>query len=154
MKIRQFVFIALLSVFLAACENPLFIQHTGLYKVEFSTNGGSSVDSVRTNKIKSAPQTTKENCEFEGWYESSDFRDAAVVFPFDVREDVTLYAKWLQKYTVSFDSDAARRSPRSRRTRFPLRRLRPKKTDTRSAAGTRTVSSQKWRSFRLSLTAT
>ena len=91
--------------FLASCENPLFIQHTGLYKVEFSTNGGSSVDSMRTNKIKSAPQTTKENCEFEGWYESSDFRDAAVVFPFDVREDVTLYAKWLQKYTVSFDSD-------------------------------------------------
>ncbi len=105
MRVRQFIFVALMSAFFASCENPLFIQHTGLYKVEFSTNGGSSVESMRTNKIKSAPQTTKENCEFEGWYESSDFRDAAVVFPFDVREDVTLYAKWLQKYTVSFDSD-------------------------------------------------
>lgn len=105
MRVRQFIFIAFMVAFLASCENPLFIQHTGLYKVEFSTNGGSPVESMRTNKIKSAPQTTKENGEFEGWYESSDFRDAAVVFPFDVREDMTLYAKWLQKYTVSFDSD-------------------------------------------------
>ncbi|MBD5407887.1 MAG: SUMF1/EgtB/PvdO family nonheme iron enzyme [Treponema sp.] len=105
MQVRRFVFITLITVFLASCENPLFIQHSGLYKVEFSTNGGSSVESMRTDKIKSSPQTTKENCEFEGWYESSDFREAAVVFPFDVQEDVTLYAKWLQKYTVSFDSD-------------------------------------------------
>ncbi|MBD5406518.1 MAG: SUMF1/EgtB/PvdO family nonheme iron enzyme [Treponema sp.] len=105
MQVRRFVFITLITVFLASCENPLFIQHSGLYKVEFSTNGGSSVESMRTDKIKSSPQTTKENCEFEGWYESSDFRESAVVFPFDVQEDVTLYAKWLQKYTVSFDSD-------------------------------------------------
>lgn len=105
MQVRRFVFITLITVFLASCENPLFIQHSGLYKVEFSTNGGSSVESIRTDKIKSSPQTTKENCEFEGWYESSDFRESAVVFPFDVQEDVTLYAKWLQKYTVSFDSD-------------------------------------------------
>ena len=105
MQVQRFAFITLITVFLASCENPLFIQHSGLYKVEFSTNGGSSVESMRTDKIKSSPQTTKENCEFEGWYESSDFREAAVVFPFDVQEDVTLYAKWLQKYTVSFDSD-------------------------------------------------
>ena len=90
MQVQRFVFITLITVFLASCENPLFIQHSGLYKVEFSTNGGSSVESMRTDKIKSSPQTTKENCEFEGWYESSDFREAAVVFPFDVQEDVTL----------------------------------------------------------------
>ncbi|MDE5899658.1 MAG: InlB B-repeat-containing protein [Treponemataceae bacterium] len=103
-KARRLISAAAASVLLAACENPLFIQSTGLHKVEFSTDGGSAVGSLRTDRINSAPQTAKENCEFEGWYESSDFREAAVVFPFDVREDMTLYAKWLQKYTVAFDT--------------------------------------------------
>ena len=51
--------IAALMLFVS-CENPLFVEATRLYKVDFETNGGSSIPSCRTDKIESAPTTQKE----------------------------------------------------------------------------------------------
>lgn len=105
MKKMNFVLLVALSVLFSSCDNPLFNKVAGIYEVEFETNGGSSVDSVKTNRIDSIPQTKKENCDFEGWYSSSAFSGNALTFPYNVQDDVTLYAKWLQKYNVSFDTD-------------------------------------------------
>ena len=107
MKKRFFyVFVLIFSVLIfLSCENPFFTKETGLYKVDFSTNGGTSIESVRTDEIKELPYTEKQKCDFAGWYTTSDFKGDSVIFPFSVKEDTTLYARWNQKYTVTFESN-------------------------------------------------
>ena len=104
------VFIFQLSIFLiffllTSCDNPFFIGATGLYEVTFSTNGGTAIESCRTDCIKEIPQTQKEECTFCGWYTTSSFSCVAVSFPFEVKENTTLYAKWQQMYTVTFETN-------------------------------------------------
>ncbi|MBQ6781733.1 MAG: InlB B-repeat-containing protein [Treponema sp.] len=100
-------FIFQLSIFnlLTSCDNPLFIGATGLYKVSFSVNGGSAVDSYRTSEIKEAPFTSRADYTFESWHKKSDFSDSAVSFPLEINEDTMLYAKWYQEFTVSFETN-------------------------------------------------
>lgn len=100
-----------IGVALTSCENPLFIQQTGLYTVDFSTNGGTAVEAMRTDKIKEIPRTEKQNCDFAGWYTTSDFSGDSVLFPYSVTEDATLYARWKQKYTVTFNSNGGTEIP-------------------------------------------
>lgn len=92
----------LLMTLFSACDNPLFVNATGLYKVEFSTNGGTSIESYRTAYIKELPYTAKTDCSFAGWYLNSDFSGEALSFPLQIKKDTTLYARWLQKFTVNF----------------------------------------------------
>lgn len=89
----------------AGCKNPFFIDVAKMYEVTFSTNGGTAVESVRTDKIKEQPYTEKKECTFAGWFTASDFSGTAVTFPFEPEEDTTLYAKWVQMYTVSFETN-------------------------------------------------
>ena len=98
-----FIFQFLIFSLFVSCDNPLFIGVTGLYKVDFATNGGSSVESVRTDCIKTSPFTSRTDHSFMGWYKSSDFSGTAVRFPLDISSDTTLYAKWQQQFTVSFE---------------------------------------------------
>lgn len=99
------VFLAIFSFLFAACDNPLFIKATGLYEVTFSTNGGTSVASLRTDKIKEEPFTSRSEYTFSGWHKTSDFSDENVKFPLEITEDTTLYAKWLQEFSVSFETN-------------------------------------------------
>lgn len=96
------IFIIFVVAFFCACENPFFQDVAGLYEVSFETNGGSKVESVTTNRIQAEPKTAKANCDFLGWYEKSDFSEAAVTFPYEPKEATVLYARWNQKYTVNF----------------------------------------------------
>ena len=91
--------------FFTSCENPLFIGVTELYEVKFSTNGGSPVESVRTNCVKEFPYSQKSDCTLVGWYSSSSFSENALSFPLDIKENTTLYAKWQQNYTVTFETN-------------------------------------------------
>ncbi len=95
----------LFSFLFAACDNPLFIKATGLYEVTFSTNGGTSVASFRTDKIKEEPFTSRSEYTFSGWHKTSDFSDESVKFPLEITEDTTLYAKWLQEFSVTFETN-------------------------------------------------
>ena len=99
------IFILLVFILLVSCDNPLFISATGLYEVTFSVNGGSAIDSYRTNKIKEMPYTSRADYTFAGWHKKSDFSDATVTFPLEIKEDTTLYAKWQQEFTVSFETN-------------------------------------------------
>ena len=96
------IFIIFVVAFFCACENLFFQDVAGLYEVSFETNGGSKVESVTTNRIQAEPKTTKANCDLLGWYEKSDFSEAAVTFPYEPKEATVLYARWNQKYTVNF----------------------------------------------------
>jgi len=79
------------------------------YHIEFESNGGTPVAAMDTNRITTAPITTKEGFNFAGWlpYQTAT---TAMTFPFVPIDDVTLYAMWTEKtidytdteYLVSF----------------------------------------------------
>ena len=105
---KQFINIlklSLLFLIFSACENPLFIDAAQVYEVTFSTNGGTLIESYRTDCVKETPYTQKADCTFLGWHENSDFSDKAVVFPFELTKNTTLYAQWAQNYTVTFETN-------------------------------------------------
>ena len=89
----------------ASCKNLFLIEETDLYRVSFETNGGTSLESYRTDKIDFIPTIQKEDATFAGWYTPSSFSGTAISFPFEVSDDVTLYAKWIQNYSVSFETN-------------------------------------------------
>ena len=99
------IFTFLVFSLFVSCDNPLFISVTGLYKVDFSANGGSPVESVRTDCIKEMPHTSRTDHTFLGWYKDSSFSGSAVAFPLDIKEDTTLYACWQQEFTVNFETN-------------------------------------------------
>lgn len=80
-------------------------QETPMYTVTFNANGGLSVDaqSIDAGGSINLPSTTKQNLVFGGWFASEDLSGTAITSPYSPTEDITLYAKWLQKFTVSFD---------------------------------------------------
>lgn len=99
---RLFSFALFLGV-LVSCKNSLFIDAVKLYEVSFETNGGTALNTIRTDFIEKTPQTEKEDCIFEGWYTSTTFSGKAIQFPFEPTNDTTLYAKWNQTvFSTSF----------------------------------------------------
>ena len=66
-----------------------------VYTVRFDTNGGSNVSPKQITSLDAAPQTYRENHEFRGWYMDESLT-IPVVYPLDVNNDITLYAKWLR----------------------------------------------------------
>lgn len=104
MKKFLFFFVFLFILILSSCENPLFVEASGLYTVSFETNGGTEIQAFRTDKITSSPKTQKEGYFFAGWYTSSNYLEE-VSFPFKLSRNITLYARWeerLQSYSVTF----------------------------------------------------
>ncbi|WP_287045762.1 InlB B-repeat-containing protein [Treponema sp.] len=105
-KKNWILFAAFITVLgFTSCENQFFKESAGIYEVCFNSNGGTKVSTVNTDKIVFPPVTTKENCEFLGWYETSDFSGNAVFFPYEPKKNTVLYARWNQKYTVHFESN-------------------------------------------------
>lgn len=66
---------------------------TPLYKVEFETNGGSTIDTV-SGTVQTEPQPEKDGCDFAGWYVDEQYSGERITFPYTPQQDVTLYAKW------------------------------------------------------------
>ena len=76
------------------------------YTVIFEVDHGTPIAPITTSRIDEEPQTTRDGYTFAGWYKDGGFVKKAV-FPYEVTEDQTLYAKWEKnKYTVHFDTDS------------------------------------------------
>lgn len=75
------------------------------YTVTFETNGGSAVQPVTVDEgdaVASAPETTLDGYEFDGWYSSADLSDDALVtFPYTPADNITLHAKWSKILTAA-----------------------------------------------------
>lgn len=97
------LFILVFMVF--SCTNPFFIEKTNLYKITLNTNGGTPIKSFRTSFIESEPIPVKTDAVFIGWFTTADFSSPKIVFPLKIRSDLTLYAKWQQMYTVTFETN-------------------------------------------------
>ncbi len=66
--------------------------------VAFDVDGGDAVENVYADTgaaVSSLPTATKENCIFEGWYES-DAYETKVESIASLTENTTLYAKWTE----------------------------------------------------------
>ncbi len=77
------------------------------HTVSFISNGGSAVTSQTVgygSQASKPAEPTKDDLVFGGWY-SDGTLTTAYDFSSQVTADLTLYAKWLRSYTVSFDSD-------------------------------------------------
>ena len=79
----------------AEIKNPIKEVFVPKKTVAFETNGGSYISPKSVYTLESAPTPTKTNYLFDGWYRDSSLR-VPVVFPLDVKSDMTIYAKWLK----------------------------------------------------------
>ena len=77
------------------------------YTVIFEVDHGTPIAPITTSRIDEEPQTTRDGYTFAGWYKYGGFVKKAV-FPYEVTEDQTLYAKWTQSGSekIVFSVDA------------------------------------------------
>ncbi len=101
-KSTVLVLSSLFVLFLFACKNPFLANADGKYQVSFVTNCDIKIDSYRTNRIESIQELNQEGFDFDGWYTNAYFDGEKITFPYEVKYDVTLYAKWNEIYSVSF----------------------------------------------------
>ena len=74
------------------------------HEVTFQTNGGTPVQKQTTAKVKTMPLTQRPGYVFDGWYLDISLTVPAV-FPLEVEEDMTIYAKWLKEtYTITCEN--------------------------------------------------
>ena len=92
------------TVILLACQNSFLADETGLYNVSFVTNCDTKIDSYRTGKIESIQKLTKEGYVFDDWYTSRNFESSPITFPYELTQDITLYARWLKRCEIRFET--------------------------------------------------
>lgn len=114
-KIEEFNFcpkgcIYNLTVNNSSHNENLTISFTGGYTVNFETNGGSNLDSIfveLNNKLLKPTNPTKNGYVFDSWYE-----DDSLSIPFDfskiINNNITLYAKWIEEYSINVASNDER----------------------------------------------
>ena len=82
----------------------LVAKWSKLYAVDFETSGGTAIPQTTVEEgltIFMPTSPTKENATFEGWYLNNEIFD----FNTPITSDITLIAKWINRYVVSFDTD-------------------------------------------------
>ena len=78
-----------------------------LYTVTFNSHGGSAVSSQKVHygdSVREPDVPTRTKHTFEGWYSDSEMT-SAYDFSAAVTGDLTLHVKWIENFTVTFDSN-------------------------------------------------
>jgi len=91
-------------LFLGSCDLIDNTETSTYYQISFETNGGSKINavSVETEDFNIDDYvTTKEGYRFDGWYDSKELSN---LFDESLVSDVTLYARWVKTYTISFEN--------------------------------------------------
>ena len=70
------------------------------FTVTFETCGGDKMDSITTSIISSEPLPTRYGYTFLGWYLEKTYVNK-VTFPYEVKQNITLYAKWGENLPTS-----------------------------------------------------
>lgn len=70
------------------------------FTVTFDTCGGDKMDSITTSTISSEPIPTRYGYTFLGWYLENTYI-SKVTFPYEVTQNITLYAKWNENLPTS-----------------------------------------------------
>lgn len=86
-------------------DTTLYAKWLKLYTVTFNSNGGSAVEQeeVTEGEALAEPEgPVLEGFVFGGWYDNEELNGEALSFPYTPQSSVTLYARWLSIYTVSY----------------------------------------------------
>jgi uncharacterized repeat protein (TIGR02543 family) len=79
------------------------------YTVSFEANGGTPVPAAQTvaegGTVTAPTAMTKSGYTFGGWYKESGLTNAWDFGTDTVTGEITLYAKWIPTYTVSFEAN-------------------------------------------------
>lgn len=95
------------SGFKPTSSMTLFAKWNNYSIVSFNSNGGGNIQEIKLNygQALTLPQPpTKENSLFDGWYLNPEFSGDKVESGIVPNETITLYAKWIDIYTIRFDS--------------------------------------------------
>lgn len=87
--------------------NANYTTTTNKYDVVFDTKGGSAVPTQSIeygSKATKPADPTKDNFVFAGWYADPNY-GAEFDFNMEITQPTTVYAKWNEKFTVSFDTN-------------------------------------------------
>ncbi|NLK12617.1 MAG: InlB B-repeat-containing protein, partial [Candidatus Phytoplasma sp.] len=96
--------ISLLSVLLVALTLIGCQEKDIKYTVTFDSNGGSLVSPIEVkkgDKVGKPDDPTKENYDFENWYEDVELQKKWEFETRAVESNLTLYAKWTKKTSVN-----------------------------------------------------
>ena len=102
-KISIVLTVLTLSLFSCTTANSQNVDN-GYHTVSFNTNGGNQIASQR---VKHGEKATKPEDPVKGDYKFVEWQYKGETWSFagySVTEDITLDAKWLEKYTVTFDT--------------------------------------------------
>lgn len=105
----------------AASENQSEADAQSSSSVTFDTDGGSAVSNQtvkNSETVKKPEDPVKQGYSFKGWYKDKNYENS-YDFTSTVTENITLYAKWNQNYTITFwvdttdktDTDGGRFAP-------------------------------------------
>ena len=84
------------------------VQHT----ITYVLNGGTNPEHVQTDYIPgnicTLQKPSKPTCVFGGWYTDAQFKNKVTDVGAEDDGNITVYAKWLPGYTVSFDANGGK----------------------------------------------
>ena len=89
-------------------ENGTYTSTIPMATVTFDSVEGTSCEAVEVNltmPVGELPTTTREGHVFMGWYDNAEFTGNPVTAEYIVNGEVTLYAKWLAKVTLTIDTN-------------------------------------------------
>ena len=101
---KKLLLIALFVLTLCLCLAFASCDMSNKVTVTFDTNGGSDIESVQVTKgerIAKPQDPQKEGYAFDGWYVDGEKWSFV---GYTVTENMTLTAKWVPAYTITFDS--------------------------------------------------
>lgn len=78
-----------------------------LYELAYQTNGGNRITPdyyYHSDNAYPASTPTKEGYVFVGWYMDEEFQTPCV-FPMNLTQDTTIYAKWAVQYQVNYHNN-------------------------------------------------
>ena len=78
------------------------------FTISFVTNINYSVDPIKVPEIvNSLPAPQADNKKFMGWYLDEDLY-AKAELPLELTEDIILYGKWIDEYTLKFEPNGGK----------------------------------------------
>lgn len=78
-------------------------DYTITYELGGGTNAAANPATYKAGTEVTLAEPTYQGFEFAGWYLSSDFSGSAIAKLENFAGDLTLYAKWTARYTITFE---------------------------------------------------
>ncbi|MDR3294154.1 MAG: InlB B-repeat-containing protein [Clostridiales bacterium] len=101
---RKIIIVLIFALLIAIVPTTIFLSSPSKATVAFEIGAGIGAPTLSTVKVgselKEPTAPTKSGYDFDGWYTDAG---EAVSFPYTVKKDTTMHAKWTKLFTVVFD---------------------------------------------------